>query len=73
MILVSPEAALGAPISSVTLTKNTPDEAVVRADFRRIAELFRELRTGLPAFRELSIGMSVLENQVESILFGVTG
>lgn len=40
------------------MATNTPDEAVVRADFRRIAELFRELRTGLPAFRELSIGMS---------------
>ena len=40
------------------MATNTPDETVVRADFRRIAALFRELRAGLPAFRELSIGMS---------------
>ena len=46
------------------MATNTSDEAVVRADFRRIAELFRELRAGggerpsLAAFRELSIGMS---------------
>lgn len=43
------------------MATNTPDEAVVRADFRRIAALHRDLREihpGLTAFRELSIGMS---------------
>ena len=43
------------------MATNTPDEAVVRADFRRIAELFTALRDAHPelgSFRELSIGMS---------------
>ena len=49
------------------MATNTRDEAVIRADFRRIATLFREIAGGavgggerplLTAFRELSIGMS---------------
>ena len=43
------------------MATNTPDEAVVRAEFRRIAALFRALQAAFPAledFRELSIGMS---------------
>ena len=43
------------------MATNTSDEAVVRADFRRIALLFRSLREAHPDlkdFRELSIGMS---------------
>ena len=49
------------------MATNTRDEAVIRADFRRIAALFREIagvavsggeRPLLTAFRELSIGMS---------------
>ena len=43
------------------MASNTPDEAVVRSEFRRIATLFREMQAAFPAlgdFRELSIGMS---------------
>ena len=44
------------------MATNTPDESVVRADFERIAALWRQLRSSEPAladsFTELSIGMS---------------
>ena len=44
------------------MATNTPDEGVVKADFERIAALWRRLRSEHPAlqdsFTELSIGMS---------------
>ena len=44
------------------MATNTPDESVVKADFERIAALWRRIRSEYPALRdtftELSIGMS---------------
>ena len=40
------------------MATHTEREDIIRADFRRIAVLFNDLRTGRPDFRELSIGMS---------------
>lgn len=40
------------------MATHTEREDVIRSDFRRIAVLFNDLRTGRPDFRDLSIGMS---------------
>lgn len=44
------------------MASNTPDETRVRADFRRIREIFESLKSGVfaghPGFKEVSMGMS---------------
>lgn len=44
------------------MASNTPDEARVRADFRRIRQVFETLKAGVfadrPEFKEVSMGMS---------------
>lgn len=45
----------------MAMATNTDDEEVVRNDFRKVADLFREIKNGyeeLPAFDTLSMGMS---------------
>lgn len=45
----------------MAMATNTDDEGVVRNDFRKVADLFREIKNGyegLPVFDTLSMGMS---------------